>query len=327
MIQNGQEDTFLEAGGGSGDQVRKGILSKLFNFVRPPTDDVTLIQCSGQTWRRIVIEQIGRADAVIVNLAPHNKATLASLHGIKYDLALRQLPSEVIEDYPIHEAGTGQGLLHELDYCKRAKALHKTIALIPTSFYPRVLESVKALAIGNMFPGRWLLHHKGPGLAQAIPRFSELDYSLLQLKETHSVVRYRHFGGPVFNVQVRRALLSCVEPRQNSRVSTPDLPSEIYIGIPSEPIPLPPDGKLKRIRFTPVECLTKPPRHEVVEMSVDEVKKMHPSHAEEHFRCRSCSRGAESIFFFQFGLDPDLSTGAMIYMKCQYCGYYENSAV
>ena len=326
-IQNREEDTILRSDGGRGDQVHNSMLSKLSNFLHPPTDGVILIHCSSQTWRRIVIEQIGRADAVIVNLAPRNKTILANLPGIKHDLPPKQLPSEVIEDHPIHETGTGQGLLQELDYCKQANALHKTIALIPAGFYPRVIESVKALAMGNLFPGRWLLKDTGSGLVQAIPRFSELDYSLLHLKEAHSVIRYRRFGGPMFNVQVRRALWSCVEPKQKARASTPDLPSEIYVGIPSEPIPLPPDGKLKRVRFTPVESLTKPPRHEVVEVSFDEVKKMHPGRAEKHFRCQSCGRGAESIFFFQFGLEPDLSTGAMIYMKCQYCGYYENSAV
>jgi hypothetical protein len=121
--------------------------------------------------------------------------------------------------------------------------------------------------------------------------------------------------------------LSCIESQQQPCLSTTTIPAQIPVGIPSEPIPLPPDGKLKRIRFTPVESLSKPPRHEIVEVSFDEVKKMHPDLAEDHFRCQSCGRSAESIFFFQFGLEPKLSKGAMIYMKCQYCGYYENSAV
>jgi hypothetical protein len=326
-IQNGEERSMLRLVRDMSYRTsHKSILSKLYSYIHPLID-ITLIEANDKTWQELVIEQIDRTDAVIVHLAPRQADYLHKLTEIKPDSTPRSQPSELIEYNPILETGTGQGVLRELNYCKQANALHKVIVLIPAIFYSRVLEAMKVLKLANMLPGRWGYKNTSAGLVELLPRFSELDHSLVHLNEVHSIIPYRKFGGLIFNFLLRQALLACIESQWNSQVATHSMTSQVTVGIPPEPVSLPPDGELKRIRFTPVESLSKPPRHEVVELSFDEVKKMHPDCAEDIFKCQSCGRKADSLFFFQYGLEPNLSKGAMVYMKCQYCGYYENSLV
>jgi DNA-directed RNA polymerase subunit RPC12/RpoP len=51
---------------------------------------------------------------------------------------------------------------------------------------------------------------------------------------------------------------------------------------------------------------------------------MRPGKTDDLFRCQSCGHPATDVFLFQYGLQPNLSVHATIYLKCQYCGYYDN---
>ena len=94
----------------------------------------------------------------------------------------------------------------------------------------------------------------------------------------------------------------------------------VIIGIPHEPIPLPPDGALKWLRFTPVESLTVLPRHEIVEISREEARALYPDVPQERFECLMCHEQPDGILFFQYGLVPTFTKGTMAYLKCQSCG-------
>ena len=90
-------------------------------------------------------------------------------------------------------------------------------------------------------------------------------------------------------------------------------------GIPAEPVALPPDDRLKRIRFTPIERMTKIPVGTIVELSYEEVQKISAYRA-AHPNCPACGRPPTDIFWYKHGLEPDIQPDAEVQMMCQYCG-------
>jgi hypothetical protein len=95
-----------------------------------------------------------------------------------------------------------------------------------------------------------------------------------------------------------------------------------HTSISSEPVNLPPDGKLKRIRFSQTKKLRYLPKGEVVELSLEEVKQVYPDIEKgEALVCPSCYSTKDSLFWFQYGLKPKLEESTGIHLKCQRCGH------
>jgi DNA-directed RNA polymerase subunit RPC12/RpoP len=66
--------------------------------------------------------------------------------------------------------------------------------------------------------------------------------------------------------------------------------------------------------------LTAIPRSEIVELSLDEVRKLHREVDDGELKCPRCGRGPEVMFWYQYGLTPQFFKEAGTYMRCQYCG-------
>ncbi len=279
-----------------------------------PSLNVEFLSATDETWQAKVIEQIGLARAVILHLAPRQTPDTQAFPDIRVER--RFVPIQKPEDFDeavrtdVHEAGTGQGLLRELDYCRQAGALAKTIVLVPDHFMPRIQA---ALSVVNMGHGIDAFELVDGGVRTFLPKVSTLDHALANLQQVWSVIPYRRFGGPVFGGRLLRAL-------NDVFAAPPAQSAPPCVGIPPEPIPLPPDGKLKHIRFTPVERLTKIPVGRLVELSFEEVAQIQPEWAADP-NCPSCGSGPERIFWYQKEASPDLTPGATIVMLCQYCGY------
>jgi hypothetical protein len=312
-IRNSTEYTRLRLASDENPWARYGtFLGKLYDFINPPLD-IKLIEATDETWQRRAIEQIRSVDAVIVHLAPRK--------GPDYREFTKMQPSPQVQLGDslyelVDETGTGQGLLRELEYCKRVNALDKVIVLIPESFYPRVLEALRIL---EMSKGGTFFRKTRGGRLVLTPRLSALDDALTVLKEVPFVVPYHKFGGLAFNFHLRRALLSRIASSQQTH-TTASFP-EFPVDIPSGPVALPPDGKLKHIRFSPIQSLVKIPAGEIVELSFDEVKGLYPELAHEPLECPRCHRKSDTMFWYQYGLEPNLSKDTGIYMSCQYCGH------
>src|SRR5450755_477056 len=311
-IRNSAEQTVLRLTGNEAHQISHNtFFGKLYSFINPPLN-LELIAATDDTWQEHAIEQIHKVDVVIVHLAPRKGPNFQDFPKLQPNPALMK-DLDFAHD-PVYETGTGQGLLRELDYCKQVNALDKVIVLIPISFYPRVQEALAALEKTKV--GQWFRHSQS-GFLGLTPKLSALDQALAVLSEVRFVIPYRMFGGPMFNYHLHQALISCLVPLQRLHDWTPL--SQTTVGIPSDPVALPPDGRLKRIRFTRIQSLTKIPAGEIVELSLDEVKTINSDVEQEPLQCPSCGRGAKYMFWYQYGLEPNLSLRIGAFMRCQYC--------
>jgi hypothetical protein len=89
----------------------------------------------------------------------------------------------------------------------------------------------------------------------------------------------------------------------------------MHVGVPEEPVALPPDNNLKQLRFTPVQRLTKIPAGEITELSFDEVLEMFPEVASEEIACPQCGRGTEAMFWYQYGLQKGAIVDKGVFMS------------
>jgi len=310
-FQNGPERENLRLLGDRNPWAKYGsIWEKIYDYINPSLN-LQLIQAPRETWQEQIIKQIQIADVVIVHLAPKEGPNVRKFDAMRPS----QTPSpDYFGHNPVHEVGTGYGLLRELDYCRRANALEKVIVLIPNSFFPRVLDALKILKMTQT--GQYFRKTK-EGLVALTSKLSARDHALAILGKTHSIISYRHFGGAIFNFYVQQALKSLIQQSHPQHLSS----LAMAINIPPKPVALPPDGKLKRIRFTPIKRLTKLPRGKIVELSLDEVKLIFPDVASEPLECPNCHEGPQFMFWYQYGLEPNFSREPSVYMRCQYCGH------
>lgn len=277
------------------------------------SEDPILIEATEDTWHEHAIAQIRLASAILLHLAPRSGPTTATFPPIRPT----QNPQQEIGDFannPIHETGTGQGLLRELDFCKQAEALSRTVVLVPSTFYPRIQEAIDVM---RKYPGGELFARTDHGLVPLTARLSAADVALTSLSEVSRIVSYTSFGGFGFTYRVRRALDACTAVQLQHASATSD--SHVAKGIPSEAVPLPPDGEPKRIRFTPIQRLTRLPRGQITEVSLEEVGQVHG--ALEGVNCPKCGKGSAAMFWYQYGLHAQISPDDGVFMRCQYCGH------
>lgn len=317
VIRNGTERTHLRLRGDENAWLRYGTaVAKLCDWASPPLD-LTLMSASDENWQAIVVEQIRIADAIIINLAPRKHPDFKDFT----DISPNREPQDRLNfaHNPVHEAGTGRGLLRELEYCQRVGALGKVVALIPYEFYPRVQLAMRLAQLPPGAADTFLLRDRH--LIAEIPRLSALDQSISALADVNALIIYQKLHGWRFKTCLRNVVRQCLRSSSPSSGTNEPIPTSSLFGIPSEPIQLPPDNEPKRIRFTPIETLTNIPLGKIVEVSLDEVGKMHPDVVDPSYKCPGCGGNAENIFWFQYGLEADTSIGEVVFQKCQYCGH------
>jgi len=308
VFQNGRERERLRIIGDINPWRKYGALLEKVYDILYPQNNLILIQAPKESWQEEIIKQIQDADIVIVHLAPKG-----GINTEFDEIRPNQTPTPLF-DYginPVHESGTGYGLLRELDYCKQANSLNKVIVLIPNIFYPRILEILRILKTTQA--GQFYRNTKD-GFVSLTPKLSARDQSLGILENVNSIIPYQSFGGTIFNFHIRQALLSFPQLPQHQQ-------SNLIINIPSNPVKLPPDDCLKNIRYTPIKRLTKIPNGEIVELSFGEVKQIYPDLENEPLECPSCHSDSKFMFWYKYGLEPKLTTEHGVYMRCQYCGH------
>lgn len=273
---------------------------------------VKLVDASDDTWQAHAIDHIRRSDAVIVHLAPRSMSRVdvpvapsRTAHRTDFDL-LRER---------VHESGSGRGVLLELEYCRRANAIPKLLVLIPERFKGRITEVLRAAALQQ--PGTWWRRRDG-GIEALTPRVSVLDEAIEILNDAREVIPYMRFGDRAFRARLGAALADLMSS-DRAHADTP----EVLIGVPSEPVPMPPDGELKFVRFTPIQNVVRIPRGKVVELSFDEVLTIHPDIGGEPIECPRCGSAPQAMFWYQYSseLVPDISGNTSVYMRCQHCGH------
>lgn len=314
-LQNKSKHTKLRLIGDENIWARHcAFLGNLYDYLNPPLN-LSLIGATDEAWQECCIEQIRIADVIIVHLAP--KESPDHQETTENDQWIP--PPEVYYGHNrFPKVGTGYGLLCELDYCKQENALQKTIVLIPKSYLHRVFGGIEILDLWD--------REKDTSLGALTPKRSEPDQAIAVLHDVRFIIPYDNFGDRLFSSRLHQELSLCAESlRQHDLLTSPLSKVNIVTDIPSKPVRLPPDGELKHIRFTPIQKLTKIPRGEIVELSFDEVKKLKPNLASElescELKCPNCGKGLDSMFWYQYGLEPNFSKNAIIYMRCLYDGH------
>jgi hypothetical protein len=306
-IKNKDEDSHLRLSKNGNAWAKYGKIGAwVYDRVNPALN-AELISATDGTWQEIVIAQMQLADAIIVLVGLDSpNQDLASLDSLIPNIS----PSPEIDFSlnPIRQFTYRIGVLRELDYCQQTNSFGKVIALIPDELLPRI---EKALDIIQMTHHGQFLRRTPKGFVPLSGRIRGTDFALIGLRSAHFIIPYSHFGGALFAIRLFDALRATLG---NSN------PSEyIHVNTPNNPVALPPDGKLKLIRFTPIQNLTKIPSGEIVELSYEEVQVIKPGISREEFVCPSCGNGPEKMFLFQYGLEPNLEQSSSIFMYCQYC--------
>lgn len=311
-IRNGQEPLLLRLDPADNPWSDKygAVAGWLYNRFNPALN-VELISATDETWQSRVIEQIGIADLIILHLAPRLDPDQRSFTSVdKPTRVISQAdilnPAELLSD--TREAGTGQGLLRELDYCHQSNALGKTVVLVPRTFQSQLTQARQKAGIGH-----GLLAYKQLDNDQmsVLPTISMADQALRHLDKVAALIYYERIGSPVFGGRFLRTINEYFQAMPLKGIG-----QSLLTGIPLEPIHLPPDDQLKHIRFTPIERLTKIPRGTIVELSFEEVRQLYPKAG----TCPSCGSEPKHIFWYQHGLEPKLEAGSDVYLMCQYCG-------
>lgn len=275
--------------------------------------NIELISAADDAWKENAIEYIQQADVVIAHIAPRDRYSDELLTPIVPSPTPHSTDDDLLREQ-VHSSGGGHGVLLELEYCRRAKACPKLLVLVPESFKNRLADVLHAVDLQQT--GTWWTH-RGGALKALTPRVTALDEALSVLKEARAVITYRRFGDPEFCARLEKELS---ELMSSSSARSCEPASKIHTGVPVEPVALPPDGELKRIRFTPIQDLLKIPCGNIVELSLDEVLPLYPKIVKRELRCPRCGSKSDAMFWYQYSLVPDLSGNTDVFMRCQYCG-------
>jgi hypothetical protein len=314
VIKNKDEDQKLGIEDEENPLYREKSIVRKIKYLFSPRPNIEFIVATNDTWQKTVIKQIQSVDVVLVHLAPRASPVQTDFDDFAPSTTPRQSDDELLREL-IHETGTGQGLLRELDYCRLANSLSKVIVLTPAHFYTRLQ---KALEIIEKYSHGTYWRKTASGPVALSPRLSALDQSLSVLYDAQFIIPYHTFDDRLFRLRLKSAML------QLSYGSKPiHSTSNVPVGVPNTPINLPPDDKKKLIRFSKIESLVKIPRGEIVELSFAEVVKIYPEIENENVLCPRCQRGESFMFWYQYGLEPILTKDKGTYMRCQYCGHHD----
>jgi len=301
----------------------------------PGLDDVIQFMVSGDdAWESTVAGEINKADAIIMHFKPKGHAFP--------DMPIDCRPITDWHDYyraKCADPRTGKGLLAEVALCKRFNALKRTVLILDNAHVQPLHEAIRWAWFkqAGSYGGNATVFSISPaGLTPTEPKLGAYDLELINLREVARVVRHRQGDFSSVKGPLRRAL-QMLEIRSMLRGCNvlfsllrglglqrtgPDRSTTLTLGIPSDPVRLPPDNELKRIRFTPVEKIVCIPMRELVEISKAEVVGSLGICGHE-LVCPYCGVGVDRMFFYQYGLTPKL--GEEVRVKCQECA--QRSAV
>lgn len=300
-------------------------LGRLYDYFRPVAK-LRIVNATNLDWEKQVLEEIAKADVIIINLAPIDSSDayeslkkerlppwVSPIELLDFETAMRKTTAQISE----HGTELGEGLLRELYYCKQENVLDKVIVLTTPSFYITLQE--KAGKCSPIAQKTRFELAKLNGKSEPNTKITLIEEALGAFTEVFCIIQYTGYHDFQTWWYLYKALQKCLAFTPNTPFSFYPIGPQVPIDIPPVPVRLPPDGELKHIRYTPIQSLPWIPRYKVVELSEEEVRKVRPDLVNDPLRCQTCGNNSEFMFFFQYGLVPEFTAKKLIYMKCQCC--------
>lgn len=276
---------------------------------------VDVIPATRENWRRVVLERMFAADAIVLYLSPKDvDFPEFPFADSRHEIATGEELLNALVDAPMSRPITGPGLLREIAYLNRANMLPITV-LVCGEQYRSTLNDLIALAgaMGDAtdFAGNFLT-----------PRFTATDKQVGHLHKAYRGISFQPGEtGSDLTAAIRTAL-SDLRAADVTRKPVPWRLRDLW-GRSPEPRNLPPDNAAKIIAFSEVEDLFFLPEGEITEISHDEMLVVLDREAIAR-GCPHCRAGTDRIFFFVEGLrtarelaETELSTARA---RCQVCG-------
>jgi hypothetical protein len=276
---------------------------------------VDIIPATRENWRRVVLERMFAADAIVLYLSPKDvDFPEFPFADAKHQIATGEEMRNALVDAPMSRPITGPGLLREVAYLNRANMLPITV-LVCGEQYQGTLNDLIALA-GAMGDATDLAGNL------LTPRFTATDK---QVGHLHKAFRGISFQPGETASELGAAIRTALADLRAAGITRQPVPWRLrdLCGRSPEPRNLPPDNAAKIIEFSDVEELLFLPEGEITEISRDEMLVVLDREAIAH-GCPYCRAATDRIFFFVEGLhsarelaETELST---VRARCQVCG-------
>ncbi|MCC8251561.1 hypothetical protein [Saccharothrix luteola] len=277
---------------------------------------VDIIPATRENWRRVVLERMFAADAIVLYLSPKDiDFPEFPFADSRHRIATGEEMHDALVDAPMSRPITGPGLLREVAYLNRANMLPITV-LVCGEQYQGTLNDLIALA-GAMGDAT------DPAGNFLTPRFTATDKQVGHLHKAYRGISFQHEEGALPGLaEVIRTALADMRTENITRQPVPWRLQDLW-GRSPEPRNLPPDNVAKIIEFSDVEELLFLPEGEITEISHDGMLVVLDREAIAH-GCPHCRAATDRIFFFVEGLHSAqelAETGpATAKARCQVCG-------
>ncbi len=288
-------------------------------FGNNPTfsDHIEYTQSSESQWRRLVHEEISKADCILLFIEAKGRR-FPKLRTLR----IRKGHTEDFFMGPFLKQSTGFGLLREISYLKRLKKVRRTIILCRSRNASHVARLIDTASVILPVAGNGLAMMQGRSRV-LLPHFSALDLQVGNLDNAAGLLAFKRseLKNPhsQFSITLKSTVNRvCSKPR--NRGGTGSGVNAILLGRSNKPRRLPPDGERKIIQFTNVEDMVLIPSYELTEVSHDEVSRLLSDEGAAR-GCPYCKGPLANIFFYVRGLHRCFND-EVIKGRCQYCYGY-----
>lgn len=273
-------------------------------------EGIQFSEATNDDWQAVVSKLIYSSDLIIYYLNASER-DIPDISSPKW--------TEGTEYEPVSRSPFGPGLLREIEHCERLGAANKVVVLAPrrlAGFLDELWKNIDLVKTKYSRSVLWV--RSGDKLLSPILNLSEVDLHLSKLRNFRRLIFVDLINSTELRICIMEELPKVGELKPNS---VHEIASEpIICGIPGKPVHLPPDGKLKHLRFTPVEHINRLPPGEIVELSEFEATQILERYSAPDYCCGWCRGPKDRLFWYQDGLEPKVDKSAAVYYKCQSCG-------
>jgi hypothetical protein len=279
---------------------------------------VQFVNATENTWRRIIMEQIISADAIVIRFTPKS---------LEFPQLIRPTPminSDFAEYYKSghQEIHTGAGLLSEIAYCSRLGVLKKCFLLVNDWQINELDEVMRLTSLGT---GDIFKFNGTFAMMPQRPRFTALDFQIASLREVNTAlslpkrnILFSNFEYiNILMIELSKRIVEIFNsnfPKQS--IETRQNQGYLDYGVCNTPKKVFPDYELKVIKHTPVENLLALSPGQLIELDYDLVIQDHDLEAQNAI-CPYCKSEKGFLFFYQYG--HIISKTSPVRCKCQFC--------
>ncbi|SHF78279.1 hypothetical protein SAMN05444351_0782 [Geodermatophilus nigrescens] len=274
---------------------------------------IEFVAADEKSWRRHVVQALGKADCVILHLAPKGRMWPM--------MRFPRMRGEGFDDFfsaPLMELVAGPSVLHEIGYLEQLNLLPRTILWVHRSHAGYLLRLMAhALPRGR----GWFKRVDATHVRALTPRLSARNRQVGKLCGTHGMVLHRSRDVKKYPrrsrslLELRDQVLLVLAKDGRIKDHFHPVASDL-IGRSPLPRRLPPDGQLKVIQFVNVEDLMRIPPFRISD--VDPTTVLRSLSAETSaLGCPSCRCPVEKIFFYTRDRESSIVRG-----RCQECEGY-----